>query len=107
MASLSELIQLPSTVIEVEALAARRAVELSLELGFDSHSIVLEGDSEILIKVLKNSSYSLAPFGQIVNDIFCLASHFSCFNVVHVRQHCNQIAHSLARRALVSSPISV
>ena len=71
--SLSELIQLSSTVIEVEALAARRAVELSLELGFDN--IVLEGDSEILIKVLKNSSYSLAPFGQIVNDIFCLASN--------------------------------
>ena len=41
MASLSQLIQLPpSTVIEVEALAARRALELALELGFDR--IVLE-----------------------------------------------------------------
>lgn len=41
MASLSEVIQLPPTVIEVKALAARRAVEFALELVFDN--IFLEG----------------------------------------------------------------
>lgn len=41
---------LPPTVIEVKALVARRALELALELGFDS--IKLEGDSEVLIKTL-------------------------------------------------------
>lgn len=78
MASLSPLIQLPpSTVIEVEALAARLVVELAIELGFDH--IVLEGDSEILIKILKNNSSTLAPLGHIVNNIFLPGIAFLCF----------------------------
>ncbi|XP_065627687.1 uncharacterized protein LOC136066775 [Quercus suber] len=52
MASLTQQIPLPTSVIEVEALAARRALEFALELGFDD--ITLEGDSEILIRNLKN-----------------------------------------------------
>ena len=54
MASLSQLIPLPSTVIEVEALAARRALELALECGFQR--IVLEGDSEVLYKALQQGN---------------------------------------------------
>ena len=34
MASLSEHIPLPSTMLEVEALAARRGLELAAETGF-------------------------------------------------------------------------
>lgn len=63
MASLSEVVLLPSTVIEVETLASRWAVEFALELGFDN--IVLEGDLKVLIKLLKSSNRSLAPFGHI------------------------------------------
>lgn len=36
MVSLSQRIQLPCTAIEVEALAARWALELALETGFTS-----------------------------------------------------------------------
>ena len=43
VASLAQKIPMPSLVIEVEVLAARRALELALELGFDN--IILEGDS--------------------------------------------------------------
>lgn len=43
MASLTQKLPLPSTMIEVEVLAARRALELALETGFDN--IILEGDS--------------------------------------------------------------
>ena len=50
MASLSQRIPLPASVIEVEALAARRAMEFALELGFDN--VTLEGDSEVLVKTL-------------------------------------------------------
>ena len=45
MASLSQRIPLPTSVIKVKALAARRAMEFALELGFDN--VILEGDSEI------------------------------------------------------------
>ena len=43
--------QLPKTVMEVETLAARRPLEFALELGIDN--IVLEGDSETLIRHYK------------------------------------------------------
>ena len=105
MASLSEVVPLPSRVIEVETLAARRAVEFALELGFEN--IVLEGDSEILIKLLNSCSKSLVPFGHIINDIIFLASCFACFSATHVKRHCNKVAHSLARRAFSFSPLSV
>ncbi|KAK9993813.1 hypothetical protein SO802_023516 [Lithocarpus litseifolius] len=58
MASLSELISLPSAVIiDVETLAAQWAVEFALELGFNN--IFLEGDSEVLIKLLNSNSRRL------------------------------------------------
>lgn len=50
--SLSERALLPFTAIEVEAMAARRA--LALETGFDR--VILEGDSLVLINALQNNS---------------------------------------------------
>ena len=100
MASLSQLEPLPHSVIEVEVLAAQCGVELALELGF--HNIELEGDSTGLIISLKDGHRSLAQFGHIVTDIHYLASQFSIFNLSYVRRHCNKVAHSLARRALIS-----
>ena len=63
MASLSQQIPLPSTVIEVEALAACRALILEQEIGFTR--VVLEGDSQTLITALKTDSHTLAHFGHI------------------------------------------
>ena len=105
MASLFEVVPLPATVIEVETLAARRAVEFALELGFEN--IVLEGDFDVLNKLLNNCSRSLAPFGHIINDIMFLASHFTCFRATHIRRHCNKVAHLLARKAISFSSVSV
>ena len=48
--SRSERALLPFIAIEVEAMAARRALVLALETGFDC--IILEGDSLVLIKQL-------------------------------------------------------
>ena len=50
MVSLSERLPLPSSVIEVEALAAQRGLQLAAETGFKN--IVLESDSRILITAL-------------------------------------------------------
>ena len=67
MASLFEHIPLPLTMIEVEKLAARRGLELVVEMGF--RNIVLENDSQILITALREDSYSLASFGHLVKYI--------------------------------------
>ena len=105
MASLSEHIFLPPTVLEVEALAARRGLELAIEMGF--RNIVLESDSQILIIALREGSYSLSSFGHIVQDIKFIASYLSSTNYTHVRRQCNALAHSLARRAKLISQCQI
>ena len=68
MVSFTQQIPMIASVIEVEVLAAMRALELALELGFDN--VILEGDSEILLKYLKSSGsnrYSL-PYLPFLQD---------------------------------------
>ena len=67
MASLSQKIPLPMSVIEVEVLAARRALELAVELGFDH--VILEGDSETLHKALLEEGRNFSSYGHLVQDI--------------------------------------
>ena len=83
MASLSERIPLPSTVLEVEALAAWRGIELAVETGF--RNMVLESDSQILITALWDGSYSLSSFGHLVKDITFIASYLSSINYTHTK----------------------
>nr|POE68901.1 hypothetical protein CFP56_66911 [Quercus suber] len=94
MASLTQQIPLPGSVIEVEVLATRKALELTLELGFDS--ITLEGDSEILIKSLAKGGNSLAYYGHLLADIHMLMTRFPLLSLSHVRRHCNSLAQALA-----------
>ena len=78
-------------------MAARKALELTIELGFDN--ITLEGDSEVLIKSLVKGDNSLAHYGHLLADIHVLMARFSSLRLSHVRRHCNSLAHALARRA--------
>ena len=64
LASVSQNIPLPHSVVNLETLAACRALEFSLELGFDK--VVLEGDSLIVMSALRDPSPSLASFGLLV-----------------------------------------
>ena len=105
MASLAQQIPLPSTAIEVEALASRWAMELALEIGLNKG--VLEGDSLILMNALKTNSHSLAQFGHIIKDIQFLASQFSIISFSHVKRHCNTVAHLIARQTLSFSSLQV
>ena len=105
MASLSEHIPLPSTVSKVEALAARRGLELAVETGFKN--IVLESDSQILITALPDGSYSLSSFGHLVKDINFIVSYLSLINYTHVRRQCNALAHSLIRRVKLVSQFQI
>ena len=54
LAAMSEIIPLPSSVVVLETLAARRAVVFLKEL--DLHSSIFEGDSEKSISAIKNQS---------------------------------------------------
>ena len=105
MASLTQQIPLLGSVIEVEVLAARKALELIVELGFDN--IILEGDSEVLIKSLAKGGNSLAHYGHLIAEIHVLMAQFSSLSLSHVMRHCNHLAHALAQRASSTPDLSI
>ena len=105
MASLSQLVHLPYSVVEVETLATRRAVELAVEIGINR--VVLEGDLVVLMQNLRNGTSSLAQFSHLASDILFLASHFIDVQFFDVRRQCNKAAHSLVRRVPLSPPLSI
>ena len=97
MASLSLNIPLPHSVVNLETLAACRALEFSLELGFDK--AILEGDSMIVMTALRDPSPSLASHGLLVRDAQLMARLFICISFQHVGRVGNNVAHNLARHA--------
>ena len=86
-------------------MAARKALELTIELGFNN--ITLEGDSEVLIKSLMKGDNSLAHYGHLPADIHVLMAWFSSLCLSYVRRHCNSLAHALARRASSTPDLSI
>ena len=66
IASISDRDALPQTVDEVKAMVALRALLFSVELSLSS--IILEGDSKIVIKSLLSEEISLASYGYLVDD---------------------------------------
>ncbi|XP_050248608.1 uncharacterized protein LOC126695850 [Quercus robur] len=97
MASLSQNIPLPHSVVNLGTLAACRALEFSLELGFDK--AILEGDSMIVMAALRDHSPSLASYGLLLRDSQLMANLFTCISFQHVGRVGNYVAHNLARHA--------
>ena len=97
MGSMSQVIPLPQTIVEIEILAALKALEFAADLGLIS--MVLEGDLEILMNALMDNSLSLASFGLFIPNIKAYAEFFRCTSFSHVRREGNIVAHNLARHA--------
>ena len=86
--------------MEVEAMAACRAVEFGNELGI--HCAIVESDSELVVKALRCKDNGLAPFTYLINDVSLFFGLFSELSYSHIRRDGNKIAHSLVRLALTS-----
>lgn len=93
LASLSQQIPMPATVAQVEALAARKAVEFALEISITSATF--EGDSDTVFKELNSSDASLALHGHLIQDFKILI--FSLIVSALFMFIGNNVAHSLAR----------
>ena len=105
MAALAQVILLPTSVEMVEVLAARNAICLARELQFNK--VIIEGDSEVVIKAFNSSNASSTSFGHIIQDIKIVSAAFSEISFCHTRRQGNKVAHSIARRACNFSPFTV
>ena len=72
MASLSQQVPPPTTAAQVEAMAARKAIELALEIGL--RKVIIEGDLDTIYRELNSTDPSLALHGHVIQDIRCLVS---------------------------------
>ena len=105
MAALSQLIPLPTTMAQLEAMAARKAVELALETGFTR--VVIKGDSDTIYRELSSTDPSLALHGHVIQDTTCLAPSFVNHSFSNVRRQGNNVAHASARWAINSPNLTV
>ena len=97
IAVLSERISLPSTVEDVEALACRKAISFSIELGLQD--VVFEVDSEIIYSHLVSDSTCMTTFGYIIEDSRWLTTSLRSVSFSHVRRNGNRVVDKLAKLA--------
>ena len=105
MASMSQQVPLPTTVAQVEALAARRAAVFALEIGITK--AILEGDSETIVKELLEPTPSLALHGHLLQDVKSLQNSFNFLSFTHVFRQGNNVAHAMARWAIKQPNLTV
>ena len=105
IAALSQNIQLPSSVDLVEALAARRAILFAQELCL-AH-VMVEGDSLRVITAINNPQKNRTQWGHVVEDIKKASSWFQTCSFGHIYREGNSLAHSLAKRAVLSADLDV
>ncbi|XP_065618590.1 uncharacterized protein LOC136062868 [Quercus suber] len=97
LAAFTQPIPLPTSIEMVEVLAARGALYFAKDLGFNK--VIMEGDSEIIIKALNSGGLSSSSFGQIVKDVKVMSSSLMSVLFSHTRRQGNRVAHGLARLA--------
>ena len=95
VASMAESFQLPFSVIAVEVIAAKKALQFAKDLRLSS--IVLEGDSKIAIDGLMSEEYSLAEYGHLLDEAKDIAKQLVEVEFNHVQRQANKAAHNIAR----------
>ena len=87
--------QVPSSSDKVEALATMRAISFALELHLPS--IIVEGDSEVIISALRSKEESFTSFGHLISSIKQSLGIFSCISFSHTHRTGNSLTHNLAQ----------
>ncbi|XP_075633501.1 uncharacterized protein LOC142605960 [Castanea sativa] len=95
LASMSEKILLPHSVADVEAMATVLAINFALNLSLTS--VIIKGDSEIIIKALSSENDSFFSYGHLIVEAKFYSAYFSSFQFSHIHRYGNTIAHKLAK----------
>ena len=84
IASLVQQVEQAFQPLQVEAIAACRAVEFGSEIGVDC--AIVEGDSEVLIKTLRNTDNGLNPIAPLINDVSLFSNLYSELSSLTLRE---------------------
>ncbi|KAL0008617.1 hypothetical protein SO802_010119 [Lithocarpus litseifolius] len=82
---------------DIEAKTASWALSFALDVGVKR--AVLEGDSMIVIKGLREEERLLVLMGLLIEEAKQLSQQFEKLLYSHAKRDCNVLAHSLARHA--------
>ncbi|XP_023886226.1 uncharacterized protein LOC111998354 [Quercus suber] len=93
--SLAQTIAPPFQPIDIEAIAAARALEFGEEIGIIE--AVLEGDSELIINSLKGGGHSIVSVEPLLHDTMVFSNCYVKLLYSHCRRDGNRLARSLAR----------
>ena len=77
---------------EVEVMACRKALELTVDAGFTK--VILEGDNATVLKTISQAQPNFSRLRLIYEDIWCLAASFRSILVNCVRRCANSVAHA-------------
>ena len=80
-------VSLSHSIVVLRALAVGRALKFSLEIRISS--AILEGDMEIVINAIKESSPSVASFGLLIQDAKIVGEYFYSVIFSHIRKNGN------------------
>nr|XP_023870614.1 uncharacterized protein LOC111983184 [Quercus suber]POE88579.1 putative ribonuclease h protein [Quercus suber] len=105
MAAFTQIIPLPTSVEMVEVLAACSAIGFAKELSLSQ--VILEGDSDTIIRALFSGGFDSSSFEHIIRDIKLLSSVFQNLSFNHTRRQGNRVAHRLARLACKFSHLQI
>ena len=97
IASLVQPLNQAFKAVEIEVLAASRALELAADIGLDR--VILEGDSKVVTQALETEEVGLAAYGLLIRDACTLAGNFSDVSYSHTKRKSNKVAHSLVKLA--------
>ena len=93
LGSLSKQVPQAYAPLKIEAMTASAALQFRADLGF--HHVILETDSQVLVKDLLNDTKFLSAMGLVLDEIRISAT---CFNELHysyIKRECSKIAHML------------
>ena len=79
---------LPPSLDDVETLVIAKAISFALDLGLTS--IIVEGDSEVIVKTLKCEDASFATFGRLISSTKFSMDAFNSISFSHTRRLYNR-----------------
>ena len=98
LGSLSKQLSQAFSPLQIEAMAVETALQFAADLGVQ-HAI-LETDSLVLVKALREGTEFLLTMGLVLDEIRNMVNFFTELHYSYVKREGNIVAHKLARHAI-------